>query len=58
MPKNVGDGNIEEKAVERNKTAGGGNDPLKKPIGSDGAQDSKQEEESGPCGLPKKCNIL
>jgi hypothetical protein len=59
VPKNVGGGDVEEKAAERNKASGGGNEPLKKPIGSSGAQeDKKGEEESGPCGLPKKCEIL
>lgn len=63
VPNDVGHGNTTEKIADRNREAGGGKEPLKEPIGASGAnqqdtEKTQKKEESGPCGLPKSCNIL
>ncbi len=63
VPTGVGQGNTTEKSADRNREAGGGKEPLKEPLGSSGAnqedsEKNQKKEESGPCGLPKSCNIL
>jgi hypothetical protein len=51
--------NVTERIADRNKEGAGGTQPLQQPTSSSGAeQEQKDKKESGPCGLPKGCNIL